>query len=48
MTLVGLISDTHGLLRREAVAALRGVAQILHLGDIGRPESSTSFVTSRP
>ena len=38
MTLVGLISDTHGLLRREAVAALRGVAQILHLGDIGRPD----------
>jgi putative phosphoesterase len=33
--LVGLISDTHGLLRAEAVAALRGVDRIVHAGDIG-------------
>ncbi len=33
--LVGVISDTHGLLRPEAVAALRGVEHILHAGDIG-------------
>ena len=32
---VGLISDTHGLLRPEALAALRGVDHILHAGDIG-------------
>lgn len=32
---VGVISDTHGLLRPEAVAALRGVDQILHAGDLG-------------
>ena len=32
---VGLISDTHGLLRPEAVAALRGVERIIHAGDIG-------------
>lgn len=38
MTLVGLISDTHGLLRREAAAALTGVDHILHAGDAGRPE----------
>jgi putative phosphoesterase len=38
MTLVGLISDTHGLLRREAVAALAGVDRILHAGDVGKPE----------
>jgi uncharacterized protein len=38
MTLVGLISDTHGLLRREAAAALAGVDRILHAGDVGRPE----------
>ncbi len=38
MTLVGLISDTHGLLRREAAAALAGVDRILHAGDAGRPE----------
>ncbi len=34
--LVGVISDTHGLLRPEAVSALRGVDHILHGGDIGR------------
>jgi uncharacterized protein len=33
--LIGVISDTHGLLRPEAVAALRGVEQILHAGDVG-------------
>lgn len=32
---VGLISDTHGLLRPEAAAALRGVERIIHAGDIG-------------
>lgn len=35
MTTVGIISDTHGLLRPEAVQELRGVDQILHAGDIG-------------
>lgn len=34
---VGLISDTHGVLRPEAVAALRGVDRILHAGDVGSP-----------
>jgi uncharacterized protein len=33
--LIGVISDTHGLLRPEAVAALRGVEHILHAGDLG-------------
>jgi putative phosphoesterase len=32
---VGVISDTHGLLRPEAVAALTGVERIIHAGDIG-------------
>ena len=36
--LIGVISDTHGLLRPEAVEALRGVSLILHAGDVGRPE----------
>ena len=36
--LVGLISDTHGLLRPEALAALRGVDHLVHAGDIGDPE----------
>jgi putative phosphoesterase len=38
MTRVGLISDTHGLLRDEAVEALRGSELILHAGDVGKPE----------
>lgn len=33
--LVGVISDTHGLLRPEAVAALAGAEHILHAGDVG-------------
>jgi putative phosphoesterase len=33
--LIGVISDTHGLLRPEAVVALRGVEHILHAGDVG-------------
>ena len=36
--LLGVISDTHGLLRPEAIAALRGVQLIVHAGDIGTPE----------
>ena len=35
--LIGVISDTHGLLRPEAVAALQGVEHILHAGDVGDP-----------
>ena len=35
---IGLISDTHGLLRPEALAALNGCDHLLHAGDIGRPE----------
>ncbi len=34
---VGVISDTHGLLRPEAIAALAGVDHILHAGDVGDP-----------
>ncbi|HET8760804.1 MAG TPA: metallophosphoesterase family protein [Nitrospiria bacterium] len=35
---VGLISDTHGLLRPEAVSALQGSDVIIHAGDIGGPD----------
>jgi uncharacterized protein len=35
---IGVISDTHGLLRPQAVAALRGCPAIIHAGDVGRPE----------
>jgi len=34
---VGIISDTHGLLRHEAVVALQGSDLIIHAGDIGHP-----------
>jgi putative phosphoesterase len=35
---LGVISDTHGLLRPEAVKALEGVQMIIHAGDVGTPE----------
>jgi uncharacterized protein len=34
---IGVISDTHGLVRPEAKAALRGCDAIVHAGDIGKP-----------
>jgi putative phosphoesterase len=37
-TTLGVISDTHGLLRPEAIAALAGSDRIVHCGDIGAPE----------
>jgi len=36
MKTIGVISDTHGVLRPEAVKALRGVDLIIHAGDVGR------------
>ena len=36
--LVGVISDTHGLLRPEALVALAGTEHILHAGDVGDAE----------
>src|SRR5262245_15197255 len=36
--LVGLISDTHGLVRPEALDTLRGSTLIIHAGDVGRLE----------
>jgi uncharacterized protein len=35
--IIGVISDTHGLLRPEALAAIRGSEHIIHAGDIGDP-----------
>ena len=37
MTLLGIISDTHGLFREEVVAALGGCELIIHAGDVGSP-----------
>jgi uncharacterized protein len=38
MHYIGVISDTHGLLRPQAVEALRGSSLIIHAGDVGVPE----------
>lgn len=38
ITTVGVISDTHGLMRPQALEALRGSELILHAGDIGSPD----------
>jgi uncharacterized protein len=36
-TQIGIISDTHGLLRASAIDALRGCSTVIHAGDIGKP-----------
>jgi uncharacterized protein len=46
--LVGLISDTHGLLRREVFPALEGVELILHAGDVGGTEVLTELSAIAP
>ena len=45
---LGVISDTHGLLRPEAVAALQGVERIVHAGDIGSPDVLTALARIAP
>ncbi len=45
---VGLISDTHGLLRPEALQALRGSDFIVHAGDIGSPDILTALAELAP
>jgi uncharacterized protein len=47
-TIVGVISDTHALLRREAVAALQGSDVIIHAGDVGDPEILDELRTIAP
>lgn len=46
--MIGVISDTHGLLRPEALAALGGVERILHAGDIGKPGILTELEKVAP
>ena len=46
--LLGVISDTHGLLRPEAVEALRGAQQVIHAGDVGSPEILKKLATIAP
>jgi hypothetical protein len=45
---LGLVSDTHGLLRPEALEALRGVERILHAGDVGAPHVIAALQTIAP
>ena len=45
---VGVISDTHGLLRPEAFDALRGSAYIVHAGDVGSPDILEKLRTVAP
>jgi putative phosphoesterase len=45
---VGLISDTHGLLRPEAIAVLRGSDAILHAGDVGGAEVLAALAAVAP
>ena len=45
---LGIISDTHGLLRPEAVNALQGVNLIVHAGDVGDPEILVKLKTIAP
>ena len=46
--IIGVISDTHGLVRPEALAALMGVELIIHGGDIGKPEVLQSLCSIAP
>ena len=46
--IIGLISDTHGLLRPEALGALAGVDALLHAGDVGAPDVLTRLRTIAP
>lgn len=46
--IVGVLSDTHGLLRPEALAALQGVDHLLHAGDVGDPAILDQLRTLAP
>ncbi len=45
---LGLISDTHGLLREEALRAMHGAELIIHAGDVGDPEILTALKKIAP
>src|SRR5580704_17202428 len=45
---IGLISDTHGLLREEALRALEGSELIIHAGDVGQPEIIDALAAVAP
>lgn len=45
---IGVVSDTHGLLRPQVISELAGVERILHLGDIGDPTILESLQSVAP
>jgi len=45
---IGVISDTHGLLRPEAIAALQGSDYIIHAGDVGDPAILSNLASIAP
>lgn len=45
---IGVVSDTHGLVRPETIGALTGSELILHAGDIGKPEVLTALAGVAP
>jgi hypothetical protein len=45
---IAVLSDTHGLLRPEVVASLRGADHILHAGDVGAPEILDTLAAIAP
>lgn len=45
---IGLIADTHGLLRPQALRLLGGCDHLVHLGDIGKPEILTALQALAP
>lgn len=48
MAVIGIISDTHGLLRPEALSMIQGVQHIIHAGDIGKPEIISGLAEIAP
>ena len=48
VTVIGVISDTHGLLRPEALTQLMGAERIVHAGDIGSPNVLEKLETVAP
>ena len=46
--IVGLVSDTHGLVRPEALEALKGSDVIIHAGDVGGPGLLDEFIALAP
>lgn len=48
MTTIGIIADTHGLLRPEAIAAFAGVDHVVHAGDVGSPDVLATLAEIAP